>query len=326
MASATASSSCTASAGATYSNYAATSSINDNMVPKFTDYRSRVMLGDLPQDFLRIQIAQPQIYNPAGYTSRQGYPPGQLQQQQILHNPNFLGYFTLTIAEAKLVKSSGLLGLIKMDPYVSFRIGHAAHDTPTATGGGKNPQWKASYRINLFKGMDRIHLEVYDQRNFTEDSFIGESEIMIPREVMEGETRQHWYPLMGRETTANENQGDILIIMSFTPVRPMNYSAVASSNDTTAVNSDGNLNMASSHAAHALSNQSAIMTEQNHQPATEHSPSAVPKPPPPPYSPEDIRTIEEMFPTVARQVITDLLDEHHGNKDLVVNYLLQNIA
>ncbi|CAF4533218.1 unnamed protein product [Rotaria socialis] len=296
------------------------------MVPKFTDYRSRVMLGDLPQDFLRIQIAQPQIYNPAGYTSRQGYPPGQLQQQQILHNPNFLGYFTLTIAEAKLVKSSGLLGLIKMDPYVSFRIGHAAHDTPTATGGGKNPQWKASYRINLFKGMDRIHLEVYDQRNFTEDSFIGESEIMIPREVMEGETRQHWYPLMGRETTANENQGDILIIMSFTPVRPMNYSAVASSNDTTAVNSDGNLNMASSHAAHALSNQSAIMTEQNHQPATEHSPSAVPKPPPPPYSPEDIRTIEEMFPTVARQVITDLLDEHHGNKDLVVNYLLQNIA
>jgi len=32
---------------------------------------------------------------------------------------------------------------------------------------------------------------------------------------MEGETCQHWYPLMGRQTNANENQGDILVIMSF---------------------------------------------------------------------------------------------------------------
>ena len=31
---------------------------------------------------------------------------------------------------------------------------------------------------------------------------------------MEGETRQHWYPLMGRQANANENQGDILIVMS----------------------------------------------------------------------------------------------------------------
>ena len=32
---------------------------------------------------------------------------------------------------------------------------------------------------------------------------------------MEGETRQHWFPLMGQAPNANENQGDILIIMSF---------------------------------------------------------------------------------------------------------------
>ena len=31
---------------------------------------------------------------------------------------------------------------------------------------------------------------------------------------MEGETRQHWYSLMGRNASANENQGDILIVMS----------------------------------------------------------------------------------------------------------------
>jgi len=256
---------------------------------------------------------------------RQGYGPmPQQQQQQLYQNPNFLGYFTLTIAESKLVKSSGLLGLIKMDPYVSFRIGHVAYDTPTATGGGKNPQWKASYRINLFKGMDRIHLEVYDQRNFTEDSFIGESEIPIPRDVMEGETRQHWYPLMGRQANANENQGDILIIMSFVAARAANQPPVASSTGTTLVNPDGNPNIPTGDTASSVPSRSTNMTEQ--EPASQHSPSAIPKPPPPPYSAEDVRTIEEMFPTTDRRIITDLLDKHGGNKDLVVNHLLQNIA
>ena len=41
------------------------------------------------------------------------------------------------------------------------------------------------------------------------------------------------------------------------------------------------------------------------------------------YSPEDIQTIQEMFPTIDHQIIIDLLDQHRGNKDLVVNYLLQ---
>jgi len=38
---------------------------------------------------------------------------------------------------------------MKMDPYVSFRIGHVSYDTPIAAGGGKNPQWKASYRMYI---------------------------------------------------------------------------------------------------------------------------------------------------------------------------------
>jgi len=320
MASATASSNYTASATAS-SNYTASSFSNDNTGSKFGDYRSRVMLGDLPPDFLRIQLIQSQIYDPTGYGMRQGYA-GIPQQHQSYQNPNFLGLFTLSIMEARLVKSSGLLGLIKMDPYVSFRIGHVIQETPTASGGGKNPQWKASYRINLFKGMDRIHLEVYDQRNFTEDSFIGECEIPIPHEVMEGETRQHWYPLMGRNASANENQGDILIVMSFTAMRPTNQPHIASSTDAPTVNSEGNINNPTSATVASIPSQSNNTNEQT--PISQHSPSAIPKPPPPIYSPDDVRTIEEMFPTIDRHIITDLLDKHGGNKDLVVNHLLQN--
>lgn len=54
------------------------------------------------------------------------------------------------------------------------------------------------------------------QRSFTEDSFIGQCDIEIPREVLEGQTYQQWYPLLGRETNSNDNQGDIFIIMSLT--------------------------------------------------------------------------------------------------------------
>ncbi len=48
------------------------------------------MLGDLPSDFLRIQLIESQIYDPF------------LSQQERYQDPNFLGYFTLTIAEVIL--------------------------------------------------------------------------------------------------------------------------------------------------------------------------------------------------------------------------------
>lgn len=109
-------------------------------------------------------------------------------------------------------------------------------------------------------------------------------------------------------------------------MRSTNHSAAASSIETPVMNSDGNASILSGHAGNSVPNQSAILTEHDPESVTQRSPSAVPKPPPPPYSPEDVRTIEEMFPTIPRHVITDLLDKHHGNKDLVVNHLLQNIA
>lgn len=45
------------------------------------------MLGELPSDFLRIQLVETQIYDPF------------LDEQENHPNPNFLGHFTLTIAE-----------------------------------------------------------------------------------------------------------------------------------------------------------------------------------------------------------------------------------
>lgn len=56
------------------------------------------MLGELPQDFLRVQLVEAQLYDPAAYGgTRQGYPP--MAMQQAHQNPNFLGYFTITVVE-----------------------------------------------------------------------------------------------------------------------------------------------------------------------------------------------------------------------------------
>lgn len=256
-------------------------SYNDNILQKFGEYRSRVMLGDLPSDFLRIQLTESQIYGSLDF------------QEELDQTSNLLGRLTFTIVEAKLIKNSSPLGILRMDPYVRFKIGPISHQTPIATSGDKNPQWKSTYHINLFKEINKIHIEVFDQRSFTEDYFIGECDINIPTDVIDGQVYQHWYPLMGREPNANENQGDILVVMSLTPIitnyplEIQNSSPVSSS--TSSASSQSN----------SISESAPI------------------------YSLDDIRTIEEMFPNIDRQIIVDLLDKHGGSKDIVVNHLLQ---
>ena len=127
MASATASSNYTASAApSSYTSY------NDHSMAKFSDYRSRVrqgrcvsqhwfkyrlslflqvMLGELPPDFLRLDYTQTAMYNPQGYPMRQGHPgAGHVQH---LQNPNFLGLFTLTIAEVRPKRCSSILAAFR---------------------------------------------------------------------------------------------------------------------------------------------------------------------------------------------------------------------
>jgi len=301
----------TASSSASNYNY---SSI-DKSIPKFDEYRSRVMIGDLPADFLRIQITRAPLYDPTGMNAG-GF--SQLQQPQ--HNPNFLGHLTLEIAEAKFIKNFGPLGLLKMDPYVRIRIGHISYETPTATSGGKNPQWKTRLRVNLFRGMDTVMLEVFDERNFMEDEFIAECQIPIPKEVLNGETKQSWYPLLGRQN--NSNEGDILVIMSFVSFKqpPIIEHQVPLTPVGGAISSPSNPDSLSSQQQQQPPPQ---QQQQQNQQSPTGSRSAIPKPPPPAYSQEDVKTLEEMFPAIDRHIILELLDQQNGNKDLVVNQLLQ---
>lgn len=63
------------------------------------------MFGELPSDFLRIQLVESQVYDPF------------LAQQENYQNQNFLGHFTLTIAEVIICNTK-----MKNNAYLSFLL------------------------------------------------------------------------------------------------------------------------------------------------------------------------------------------------------------
>jgi hypothetical protein len=73
-----------------------------------------------------------------------------------------------------------------------------------------------------------------------------------------------------------------------------------------------------------VSSNSSLSHTSEVMPSGSFSPSVIPKPASPSYSTDDVRNLEEMFPTADRRTIIDLLDKHAGNKDLVAEQLLQN--
>lgn len=119
----------------------------DNRTPEMPDRRERrehVMVGDLPEDFLRITPTEPQQQIAADEQAALA-----LHQQQLAARTyvtaagamvpaNIRGRLDITIVEARLVKN---YGMARMDPYVRLRVGHHIYETKTSYNGAKNPKW-----------------------------------------------------------------------------------------------------------------------------------------------------------------------------------------
>ncbi|XP_045453703.1 toll-interacting protein-like [Melitaea cinxia] len=266
--------------------------------------RRRVLLGPLPAGFLRTDGATD--------TLDTDYQAALALQQQLCGatmppaSPPLTARLSVTIAQAKLVKN---YGLTRMDPYVRLRVGHCIYETQTDPSGGKTPRWNKVIHCLLPPGVNSIYLEIFDECSFTMDELIAWTHITIPQAVLNGETHEDWYPLNGKQGDGMEGMINLVLSYSVGPA------AVATFPPVLVVPSTGGLGYAAMPVYPQYPNyphpQQQQQQQQQQQPQQQ------------PITAEQLQQIEEMFPSIDKEVIKSVLEANRGNKDATINSLLQ---
>ncbi|XP_041970094.1 toll-interacting protein-like [Aricia agestis] len=263
--------------------------------------RRRVLVGPLPSGFLRA--------DGVATTVDADYQAALALQQQLCGpamatgGPPLTARLSVTIAQAKLVKN---YGLTRMDPYVRLRVGHCIYETQTDASGGKTPRWNKVIHCLLPPGVNSVYLEIFDECSFTMDELIAWTHITIPSAVMKGETHEDWYPLNGKQGDGMEGMINLVFSYSVGPA------AVAAFPPMLVVPSTG-----MGYAAMPVYPAPA-----QHYPPQQQQPQQQ-QPQPQPLTEEEMKQICEMFPSIDREVIKSVVDANRGNRDAIVNSLLQ---
>ncbi|XP_013192616.1 toll-interacting protein [Amyelois transitella] len=283
-----------------------TSTVSDD---RNEERRRRVLLGPLPTGFLRTDGATD--------TVDADYQAALALQQQLCGStvpppgPPLTARLSITIAQAKLVKN---YGLTRMDPYVRLRVGHCIYETHTDPSGGKTPRWNKVIHCLLPPGVNSIYLEIFDECSFTMDELIAWAHITIPPAVLNGETHEDWYPLNGKQGDGMEGMINLVLSYSVGPA------AVATFQPMLVVPSTGMGYAAMPvYPAHAPQQY----PQQPQQYAQQAQQNAQQPPQPQPITEEQLQQIQEMFPSMEKEVIKSVLEANGGNKDAAINSLLQ---
>ncbi|CAH1798687.1 unnamed protein product [Owenia fusiformis] len=270
--------------------------------------RSRVMVGDLPPDFLQIPMSpsQQQVMadeQTAQYMQAQqsfSYVPGNVQCR-----------LSITVSQAKLAKN---YGITKMDPYCRIRVGHSVFETPTAHNGAKNPRWNKQVHCYLPNGVDSIYLEIFDERAFSMDDRIAWGHVTIPETIFAGETVDDWYTLSGRQ--GDDKEGMINLVMSSTaqqaPAAPMPV-VYQNPMQPVMVLPPGGMPVVGGPQPVYYPQQGVPQQQQQQQQQQPQGPV---------YTEDDLKQVKEMFPNMEEEVIVSVLEANRGNKDATVNCLL----
>ncbi|CAK1588969.1 unnamed protein product [Parnassius mnemosyne] len=268
--------------------------------------RRRVLLGPLPAGFLRADGTVDNV--------DADYQAALALQQQLCGatvpaaGPPLTARLSITIVQAKLSKN---YGLTRMDPYVRLRVGHCIYETHTDPSGGRTPRWNKVIHCLLPPGVNSIYLEIFDECSFTMDELIAWTHITIPQAVLNGETHENWYPLNGKQGDGKEGMVNLVLSYSVGPA------AVATYPQLLVVPSTG-MGYAAMPVYPAPHPAPLQHPQHAQQPAPQHQPA-----PPQPISAEQLHQIEEMFPSIDKDVIKSVLEANRGNKDATINSLLQ---
>ncbi|KAF8365511.1 tli-1 [Pristionchus pacificus] len=259
--------------------------------PTVAERRRQVLVGPLPDDFLRLikpsssSTAEAAPYDPA--TAAHVATPTQPAFHSFVP-PNTRGRISVTILEANLAKN---YGLVRMDPYCRLRVGHASFETPTKLSGGRTPFWNRIVHAYLPVGVDSIFVQIFDEKAFSADECIAHSHIILPPGIFNGETIDEFYPLTGAQGEGKE--GLVHLIISFAPVEAPNAHPTYQGGPT---HPDGS----PTHGAEV--------------------PAAVTGPA---FSDDDVKAVKELFPDIDEEVVRAVLEENRGNQDATVSALLE---
>ncbi|XP_074026155.1 toll-interacting protein [Leptinotarsa decemlineata] len=263
---------------------------------KVKERRDRILLGPLPEDFLRVntsaQEQQEAADRQAALALQQHYSGSTFS---YVTNPS--GRLSITVAQAKLAKN---YGMTRMDPYCRIRVGHCVYETPTDPNGGKTPRWNKVVYCLLPQGINTLTIEIFDERSFTMDELVAWTQIVIPQQVLAGETHEDWYPLNGKQGEGVE--GMINLVLSYAASPPYVYGAT--------------------HPIMVVPRAGAVPVK----PLKVYSAPSVPVAEPPPVSllsESDLKQIEEMFPNIEKDVVKTVFEANRGNKESTINSLLQ---
>lgn len=283
--------------------------------------RDQVMVGHLPDDFLRVdpsmsqnqQTPQQQQINQDEQTAR--------AMQYGGSGSATVGRLSVTCMQAKLAKN---YGVTRMDPYCRIRIGHAVFETPTDMNGAKNPRWNKTIQCNLPPGVDAIHLEIFDEKAFTTDNRIAWTLVQLPQSIFNGGSKEDWYPLSGKQ--GEDKEGMINLILSYqqVPVMPMMYTHPTQMVYTQQVPMvmPGYGYMGAPVAAYPPMGYPQV--PQGPPQMMTHAPPQQQQQTPqaPPITQDDLKSLQEMFPNMDSEVIRSVLEANRGDKDATVNSLL----
>lgn len=252
----------------------------------------KAVIGPLPPDFLRISTPR-EIQEAVDCQAAMALYQQQAMPQYVA--PNHIGRLSITCAQARLVRN---YGLTRMDPYVRVRVGHYVYETQTDPNGGKNPRWNRVIQSQLPVGVNSISVEIYDECSFKMDELIAWTEIRIPESVLRGETHEEWYPLSGKQGEGLEGSIDMVLSFGNQPVTPYMYQAISAA--------------------------PMVMVPPGRPMPIFVAPQQPQMPPPlPQISEADLKQVHEMFPDIDKEVVKSVFEANRGNKDAVVNSLLQ---